>query len=110
MSCPEVIAQTILEELEQVPDYRVEDQPRLIAYLVQRAEEIDAANESFRRKLRGGQGREWLNSFMRHWLAAEFKRTQPAVFRHLPPRFAMGAPAPRRARTPERAYLLDTSG
>jgi len=99
----------ILEELEQVPDCRVEDQSRLIAYLVQRAEEIAATNESFRRKLRGGRW-EWLYSFMHHWLAAELQRTQPAVFRHLPPRFAMGAPAPRRARTTERAYLMDTSG
>ncbi len=106
---PEVIAQMILEDLEQMPDCRVEDQPRLIAHLVQHAEEIAAASESFRRKLRGALGREWLYSFMRHWLAAELKRTQPALFRRLPPRYAMGAAEPSRRPPAERARLMNCS-
>ena len=107
---PEIIAQTILQELVQVTEFRVADQPRLIAYLVQHAEEIAAANERFRRKLRGKLGREWLYAFMRHWLAAELKRTQPAVFNRLPPRYAMGDPDTRRRPTPSRPYLMNTSG
>lgn len=105
---PEVVAQTILQEVVVATEYQVADQPRLIEYLCERARRSAEANESTRRKLRGAQGREWLYSFMRHWLAAELDRTQPAVFRRLHARFAMGEPA-RPWRT-ERAYLLETSG
>lgn len=106
---PEVVAQTLLREVAQVTECPVEDQTRLITYLARRAEEVAAANESFCRKLRGGQGREWLYSFMRHWLAAELARSQPALFRRLPPRYAMGDPETGRRPLPERAYLMNCS-
>lgn len=89
---PYAVAVQVVEELELLTESRLPDAARFIDHLVVYAEEVAAANERFRRQLRGGQGREWLYTFMRHWLAAELKRRQPAVFRRLPPRYAMGAP------------------
>jgi hypothetical protein len=105
---PEVVAQTILREVAVATECQVLEQARLIEYLCGRARKFAEVNESFRKKLRSARGREWLYSFMRHWLAAELDRTHPVVFRRLQSRFAMGEPAlPWRT---QRAYLLETSG
>jgi len=107
---PHAAAEQIVEEVERITQSQVPDAARLVEHLVQHAEEIAAANESFRRKLHGKLGREWLYTFMRHWLAAELKRSQPAVFRRLPPRYAMGAPEISPRPQSEPAYLLEISG
>ncbi|MDP1591874.1 MAG: hypothetical protein Q8M07_29210 [Prosthecobacter sp.] len=106
---PHAAATQIVEELERLTESKVPDAAPLVAHLVQHAEEIAAASESFRRKLRGKLGREWLYSFMRHWLAAELKRTQSALFRRLPPRYAMGAAEPSLRPPSERARLMNCS-
>lgn len=86
----EIVADTILREVMQVTQCRLEDPSPLLSHLVNQAEEIATANESFRRKLCGRRGLDWMYAFMRHWLAAELKRTHPTIFRRLPPRYAMG--------------------
>jgi hypothetical protein len=107
---PHAAAVQILEELQELAESTVPEQARLVDQLVQQAEETAAANESFRRKLRGKLGREWLYAFMRHWLAAELKRSQPAIFNRLPPRYAVGVPMTDRRSPRGRAYLMNCSG
>ena len=70
------------------------DAPRQFASLLSaRAARLYSANPTFARRLRatGNEGRECLQSFMRHWLAARLARQRPALFRQLPPAFSLGA-------------------
>ena len=58
-----------------------------------RAVRLCSANRTFARRLRakGNAGRECLQSFMRHWLAARLARQHPVLFRLLPLVFSLGA-------------------
>lgn len=64
--------------------------------LVERAEALYASNARVRRKLRGpgDAGRDWLWTFMRHWLAALIWRQRPDLHRRLPASFNVGHPLP----------------
>lgn len=107
---PEVVAVQVMEELQELTEFHVPDPERLVEHLVRQAGEVSAANVSFSRKLRGRLGREWLYAFMRHWLAAELKRTHPAVFHRLPPRYAVGDPDTGRRSPVKLAHMMNCSG
>ena len=70
------------------------DAPREFASLFSaRAVRLYSANPTFARRLRAKRnaGRECLQSFMRHWLAARLARQHPVLFRLLPLVFSLGA-------------------
>jgi len=56
------------------------------------AERICAKNRGFQRMLNAGgnRGRDWLYSFMRHWLASQLLATGRGTYELLPRTFAMG--------------------
>lgn len=62
------------------------------------ANTIYAHNERFRRRIRGGgnRGRDYLQAFMRHWLAAMLKDRRPELFDRLPASFCVGQELPSR--------------
>ena len=62
--------------------------------LAQRAEMVFANQPFWQRKFQSAAGREHLLSGMRHWLAGELAKEQPALFRALPDSFKIGAPLP----------------
>jgi hypothetical protein len=62
--------------------------------LAQRAEMVFANHPFWQRKFQSAAGREHLLSGMRHWLAGELAKEQPALFRALPDSFKIGAPLP----------------
>jgi hypothetical protein len=65
-----------------------------ISVLTEKAETIYAHSSNYRRRLRGrgDTGRDWLWSFMRHWLAALLREHRPQWFGKLPSRYSAGAP------------------
>ena len=74
-----------------------EDLPRAwLARLTERAEALYASNARVRRQLRGpgNGGRDWLWTFMRHWLAALIWRQRPDLHARLPASFNVGHPLP----------------
>lgn len=62
---PAMLAETIVSE------YKVTDKLKAAHYLTMRAENIFAENAQFRKgvKQSGDKGRDYLEAFMRHWLA-----------------------------------------
>ena len=62
---PAMLAETIVSE------YKVADKLKAAHYLTMRAENIFAENPQFRKgvKQKGDKGRDYLEAFMRHWLA-----------------------------------------
>jgi hypothetical protein len=68
------------------------------ARLTERAEALYANNGRVRRRLRGpgNAGRDWLWTFMRHWLAALLWRHRPDLHARLPAAFNVGCPLPAR--------------
>lgn len=70
-----------------VSEYKVTDKLKAAHYLTMRAENIFAENAQFRKgvKQSGNKGRDYLESFMRHWLAgyvypnATYKSAPPFV-------------------------------
>jgi len=60
--------------------------------LAERAEHLYNVNPGFRRKLRarGNAGRDYLYSFMRHWLHGLLKAERPRLADRLPAAFASG--------------------
>ena len=62
--------------------------------LVTHANEVYAHNARFRRRVRnpGNAGRDWLWTFMRHWLAAMVRRHDRRLFARLPSSYAVGTP------------------
>ena len=67
-----------------------------ISYLADRAETIYAHNPRFRRLLgqKGNAGREWLWSFMRHWMWALIQQHRPEQHRRLPTAYSIGRELP----------------
>ena len=62
--------------------------------LAERAEHLYRVNSDVRRNLRakGNAGRDYLYSFMRHWLHDLLKTEQPRLADRLPAAFALGHP------------------
>jgi hypothetical protein len=73
------------------------DEDRLVSYLTAFAQGLYQRNEDVRRKIRrkGNGGRDFLYTFMRHWLSAELARSHPKVFKILPNEFKVGHPLPK---------------
>ena len=64
-------------------------------WLDARAERVFARHGQFHRLISseangGNMGRDNLYKFMRHWLASRLARERPALFRRLPPGYALG--------------------
>ena len=67
------------------------------AALAAKAERCFAAHRQFRRLVSaegadGNAGHENLRKFMRHWLAGRLARERLALYRRLPPSYALGRP------------------
>lgn len=94
---PAVIADTVIRQLEVY--LKVSLPADFAARLEERAEATYSANEQFRRRVRasGDKGRDYLYTFMRHWLAALVKEFVPEQFPRLPEGFAQGAEPPAKA-------------
>ena len=62
------------------------------ARLMERAEAVYASNARVSRRLRGpdNSGRDWLWTFMRHWLAALLDLERPDLYQCLPEDFNLG--------------------
>ena len=62
--------------------------------LAERAEHLYRVNSDVRRKLRakGNAGRDYLYSFMRHWLHGLIKAELPGLVVRFPASFALGPP------------------
>lgn len=88
---PYVIADMVVSEVERFLKLDVPGRESRITQLVETAEQCYQANERWRHKIRGRCGREYLYSFMRHWLSAELKWMWPP-FKAVPTRFWNGEP------------------
>lgn len=90
---PEVIADTVIWEVscflrEPLPrDYYGD-------LLIARAHRCFHENAHFRNLMLGGHCREWLRSFIRHWLAELLQSERPDLWVCLPPPFDAGHPLP----------------
>lgn len=71
---------------------------RWVRELVAHANTVYAHNAGFRRKIsgQGDAGRDWLWTFMRHWLAAIMRQRRPQLFARLPAEFCIGRDLPDR--------------
>lgn len=61
---PEIIAETVVKSLPSI----YSEEKESAEYLVNKAEAIFKNNQTFRRRLKGSKGREYLYVFMVHWL------------------------------------------
>lgn len=101
--CTEIVAETVVNELlcgeiktvmtekEYVDAYK---------HLVEHAETIYQHNADFRKKIKGkgNRGRDYLYSFMRHWLSAWVAKNIPKLFAEIPDSFKNGIPMEPKAR------------
>ena len=74
----DVVAESVCDEASRLLDKPLDDE-RLIGYLVEHAETIYANNPNFRKNIRseanhGNAGRDYLYSYMRHWLASKLSK------------------------------------
>lgn len=102
---PWLVAEAVCGEAARALESEV---PRSFApRLAARAVRLYAVNPPFARRLRtpGNVGREWLRTFLRHWLASRLARQYPALFHRLPSSFCVGWPLP--PHTPPLAAGLD---
>ena len=91
---PHAIASAVWEEAGA---WLGEELPReWRARLNERAEALYASNARVRRRLRGSGngGRDWLWTFMRHWLTALIWQHRPDLHARLPAGFSVGHPLP----------------
>ena len=73
------------------------DEDRLVSHLTAFAQGVYQHSKDVRKKIRGkgNSGRDYLYTFMRHWLSAELAKSHPSVFKLLPNDFKMGHPLPK---------------
>ncbi len=64
---PCIVADIVISEARTFASF---DNDSAESYILARAENCFEKNKSFRRKILGNKGREYLYAFMRHWLAA----------------------------------------
>jgi hypothetical protein len=81
---PEIIAEQVVSEIRHL-----NPPAEAAASLAARAEDHYNRDKGFTRKVRSARGREWLYSFMRHWLAGDMVRAG-CPRENLPPGFANG--------------------
>lgn len=62
--------------------------------LVARAQRCFRGHAHFRSLMLGVDCREWLGSFMRHWMAGLLQRERPDLWECLPPTFDVGRRLP----------------
>lgn len=72
---PWIIAENVIHEFEMYTGVQLEDWQDIVDRLTAKAEQCYQHNEYFRKRLRspGNRGRDYLYSFMRHWLSGELK-------------------------------------
>ena len=70
--------------------------------LVQRAETVFAGNERWREKAQGMNGPDFVQTYMRHWLAALLFKHRHPLFHELPPEYKIGRALPETPRPPQR--------
>ena len=100
--CPLYLAWQVVDE---VRDYFRKPIPDTYATtLARRAEAVFAKHPFWRRQYQSSRGRGNLLMSMRHWLASQLNREQPALFRALPESYKVGQPLP-----PRRAMPTKTS-
>jgi len=92
---PWLIADSVLGEAARFLDTGLP--PEWADWLDARAERVFARHRQFHRLISscanaGNAGRDNLDKFMRHWLAGRLARERPALFRRLPPGYALGRP------------------
>jgi hypothetical protein len=91
---PHIIAQSVMEEAIR---YLGEPLPRRwVRELVVHADTVYAHNDKFRRALKrdGDRGRDWLWSFMRHWLSSLILQHRPQLHSRLPASYSVGQELP----------------
>lgn len=89
---PRIVAESICGE---AATFLRDDLPmQYAARLAARAVRLYACNAAFARRMRapGNTGREWLRSFMRHWLASYLSRDHRRLFDRLPSSYCVGEP------------------
>jgi hypothetical protein len=62
--------------------------------LAERAERVFAHNPLWRRRIKRKHGLDWLQAFMRHWLASMLLKRRRDLFDQLPNSFKVGHPLP----------------
>ena len=94
---PHVIADSVIRELFLLARDTYAAMPTLsetedaVTYLTDYAETVYQANPDWRKKIkRGMSGRDYLYSFMRHWLAGYAKVHWPSLFGLIPESFRVG--------------------
>lgn len=89
---PDVIASQVVREVEVWAGGELPDRETLVTSLSAKAQHIYEANKRFRNKLRSksNAGRDYLYTFMRHWLYAELNGL--ALGNKIPSGFANGKP------------------
>lgn len=104
---PWIVADTIIDEVvwylskhgiyEAEANRIYERKDDLANWLTNYANTVYKHNASWRKKIKahGNKGRDTLYAFMRHWLASDLRKTEPAAYRVLGERFAMGEELPR---------------
>ena len=89
---PRIVAESICAKAANWLD---DDRPMSFApALAARATRLYARNSAFARRMSapGNMGREWLRSFMRHWLASYLSRDHRRLFERLPSSYCVGEP------------------
>ena len=86
---PEAVAEATIEHAQIITGENIKNYRAAEKYLVGHAEAVYAANKDFRKKVQseadhGNAGRDYLFTYMRHWLAAWLKKHDSKVFRKLP--------------------------
>lgn len=104
MLMPWVMAETVCRELS---DFLGAEIPaRYAAWIEARAEWTYAKKGHFRKLMRGkgNAPREWLRTFMRHWLAGLLGEERPDLYECLPVEFALGQSLPFPGPNPRRRW------
>lgn len=89
----DAIADQVISELETYLGSELPQPEHLASRLCEQASSCYSADPCFRRLVRrsGNQGRDWLYSFMRHWLSGLVKDYAPELFRRIPYEFKIGS-------------------
>ena len=76
----DVVGDAVIQQASHILDIDLRStQPDLVGWMTGYAEAVYANNPHFRKKIqsnanKGNAGRDWLYSFMQHWLSAEILR------------------------------------
>ena len=91
---PEVVADSVLGEASRFLGKDLPDE--WVVLLADKCEGCyNAKNPQFKRKMKGANGREWLYSFMRHWLTGLlFKYDRPSYEKVSRTEFPIGRELP----------------